>query len=231
MILTAHQPTYLPWLGFFDKVYKSEVYVLMDGVQFETNSFINRNKIYTKNGELWLTVPCLTKNHFDKTIREIEINNTINWRKKHWASLHMNYKKSAYFYLYSDFFEDMYSREWLYLNDLLEYQLEYLLEVLKIETKVIKLSQLNILSKKQELILDMCKKLDAKKFIFGALGEDYVDKNVFIKNNIDIEFQDYKHPKYNQLSEEFVSYMSIVDLLFNEGPERSMDIILGANNE
>ena len=131
MILTAHQPAYLPWLGFFEKVHKSDVCVLLDNVQFETNSYINRNKIYTPNGEVWLTVPCLTKKHMGKTIQDIKINNNIKWGKKHWMSLYMTYNKTPYFHLYADFLKEMYDRNWVNLVDMLKYQLEFIFEVLK----------------------------------------------------------------------------------------------------
>ena len=188
MILTAHQPAYLPWLGFFEKVSKSDTYVLMDSVQFETNSFINRNKICTKNGESWLTIPCLTKNHLDKTIQEIEINNTVNWRKKHWMSLYQNYNKSPYFHVYSDFFEDMYTTDWLRLNDLLEYQLHFFFDVLNIDTKVINLSELSISSKKEQLVLDMCKKLKADKFD-GVVSVEFVSSPEVLEKGWDLKVE------------------------------------------
>ncbi len=231
MILTAHQPAYLPWLGLFEKINRSDIFIIMDDVQFEKNSFINRNKIKTPQGETILTIPVLTKGHTNKTIIDMEINNTIKWRKKHWMSIYLNYKNTKYFPTFSDFFHDMYNKEWFYLNDILEYQLEFFLNTLKINTKVMSLSNLNIKSKKNDLIIDMCKLTNSNKFIFGKFGSAYVDTDLFDENGIDREYQDYKHPIYNQIGNDFLSNLSVIDLLFNEGPDKSLDIIMENINE
>ena len=101
MILTAHQPMYLLWLGLFHKIAISDVYVYLDNVQFEKNSFSNRNRIKSAQEPIWLTVPVLLKNHLKKTIKEIQIDNSRDWRRKHWKSIYLNYKKAPYFNRYS----------------------------------------------------------------------------------------------------------------------------------
>ena len=123
MILTAHQPVYLPWLGFFHKIALSEAFCYFDDVQYLKKDWNNRNKIKTLEGENWLTVPVLTKGSREKKICEIEINNSLGWRKKHWKSICFSYKKSPFFKDYSDFFEDLYKKEWGYLTELNEYML------------------------------------------------------------------------------------------------------------
>jgi hypothetical protein len=96
MIVSAHQPAYNPWLGYFHKLLLSDVFVIMDDVQFEKNSFINRNKIFQKPEGLMLTIPCNMKDYADKSIKEIEIFNDM-WKKKHLRSLSQTYSKSPYF--------------------------------------------------------------------------------------------------------------------------------------
>jgi len=225
--LSAHQPAYLPWLGLFEKINKADCFIIMDDVQFEKNSFINRNNIKTPQGETLLTVPVLMKGHINKTIRDIEINNTVKWRKKHWMSIYLNYKNTKYFSMFSDFFEDMYNREWNNLNKLLKHQMGYLLNELKIDTEILELNTFNLTSKKQDLIIDMCKSVNADKFIFGKLGSEYVDEDLFDTNNIQREYQNYNHPTYNQVGDNFISNMSVIDLLFNEGSDNSLNIIMG----
>ena len=166
----------------------------------------------------------------NKTILDMKINNTVKWRKKHWMSIYLNYKNTKYFSTFSDFFHDMYNKEWFYLNDILEYQLEFLLNTLKINTKVMNLSNLNIKSKKNDLIIEMCKLTNSNKFIFGKLGAEYVDLDLFSMNDIGSEYQDYKHPTYTQVGDDFLSNLSVIDLLFNEGPDKSLDIIMGNEN-
>ncbi|MBO0529858.1 hypothetical protein EXQ38_07935 [Clostridium botulinum] len=125
MILTAHQPVYLPWLGLFHKIALSDVYCFFDDVQYLRRDWNNRNKIKTSNGDIWLTVPVLSKGHMEKSIKDIEINNTIDWRKKHWRAIYTSYKKAPYFSKYADFFEELYKKEWYYLVELNEYMLKF----------------------------------------------------------------------------------------------------------
>lgn len=229
MILSSHQPGYLPWLGYFHKIALSDNFVILDDVQFEKNSFINRNKIKNSYGSIWLTVPVLIKGHTKKTIKEIEINNNINWKKKHWKSIYQNYKKAPYFYKYSDFFEELYKQEWKKIIDLLIYTLYFFIKELDIKTNIYQQSNLNITSSKQQLILDLCKYFNSKLFIFGVLGKNYVDRDLFKKENIKVYFQEYKHPVYPQLWQDFIENLSIIDLLFNVGKEKTKKIIMEGN--
>ena len=228
MILTAHQPVYLPWLGLFHKIALSDAFCYFNDVQYQVKDYNSRNKIKTANGAIWLTVPVLTKGYREKKIKEIEINNSIDWRKKHWKSIYLNYKKAPYFNKYANFLEETYKREWRYLVDLNEEMLKWFLEQLGIKVDYFKASELNFQSYKSELVLNMCKKLRADSYIFGALGKDYAQEENFVKNGVKIYFQDYKHPIYPQLYGEFMPYMSIIDLLFNCG-ENSLAILMSGN--
>jgi len=228
MILTAHQPVYLPWLGLFHKIALSDAYCYFDDVQYQVKDWNNRNKIKTFNGGLWLTVPVLTTGYRGKKIREIEINNSMDWKKKHWKSIYLNYKKAPFFNKYADFFEDTYKKEWRHLTDLNEYMLQWFLEQLSIKVKYSKASELNFQGYKSDLVLDMCKKLGADLYIFGALGKDYASEDKFERGGVKIYFQDYNYPKYPQLYGEFLPYMSILDLLFNCG-DKSLEILMEGN--
>ncbi|MBO0523282.1 hypothetical protein EXQ42_04315 [Clostridium botulinum] len=229
MILTAHQPVYLPWLGLFHKIALSDVYCFFDDVQYLRRDWNNRNKIKTSNGDIWLTVPVLSKGHMEKSIKDIEINNTIDWRKKHWRAIYTSYKKAPYFSKYADFFEELYKKEWYYLVELNEYMLKFFLDQLGINIKFIRQSELNFKGYKSDLVLDMCKKLEANAYIFGELGKNYADIKSFEREGIKLYFQEYNHPIYKQLWGEFISHISIIDLLFNVGSERALDIIMQGN--
>jgi hypothetical protein len=227
-VLTAHQPLYLPWLGFFHKVAMSNVYVFMDDVQFINDDYIHRNKIKGPTGGIWLTVPVLSKAHLDKTIKEIYIDNEKMWGKKHWKSIYYDYCKAPYFESYADFFERTYKKKWDRIADLDEYLLKYLFKELGISVKFIKASEQKFEGKKSERILDMCIKLGADAFIFGKMGRDYANIKDFEEKNIKVYFQDYKHPVYQQLYGKFISHLSIIDLLFCHG-EKSYNILLENN--
>lgn len=228
MILTAHQPTYLPWLGLFHKIAIADAFCYFDDVQYQKKDWNNRNTLKGPNGEFWMTVPVKSKNHFDKKVGEIEINNASKWRKKHLKSLELNYQSAPYFDHYIDFFRDCYSREWQRLSDLNEYILKWFLDVLNIKVKYYKMSEIGFNGSKNDLVLDMCRKLDATCYVFGKLGKDYADIRKFNQQGIKVYFQEYCHPIYQQLFKDFVPYLSAVDLLFNEGPN-SLDVIMKNN--
>ena len=219
MILTAHQPVYLPWLGLFQKIASADVFVIFDTVQYLPKDWMNRNKIKIKNNYLYLSVPVLDKGFLNKKIYEIKINNNLNWKKKHFKSIYINYKKAKFFKNYINFFEETYSKDWEFLSDLNSHMLSFFLKELKINVKILKASDLNLKGKKSDLVLDMCKKLNSDTYIFGEQGESYADIESFNGNGIDVVFQKYDHPIYHQIQGKFISHLSIIDLLFNCGEE------------
>ncbi len=228
MILTAHQPVYLPWIGLFHKIALADKFVFFNEVQYLPKDWMNRNKIKTATGEIWLTVPVLRKGYREHKTSEIEINNSTNWKKKHLQSILMNYRKAPFFEDYAPFFEDVYNKEWQYLADLNEHMLKWFLEHLNIKVEFLKASDFDFQGTKSDLVLDMCMQLGAKAYIFGSLGKDYAKIDDFTKAGISVIFQDYKHPTYQQMHGDFISHISVIDLLFNCGP-KSRDIIMSNN--
>lgn len=229
MILTAHQPVYLPWLGLFHKIALADKFVSFNKVQYLPKDWNNRNKIKTPTGPAWITVPVLTKGYLDKPLNEIEINNNEPWRRKHWKSICQNYKKAPYFDDYAAFFEEVYKRDWQYLAELNDFMLVWFLAVLQINTEFLQASDYDYKGKKSALVLDMCKTHKADTFIFGSMGEDYADVKAFNDAGIKVVFQKYNHPTYSQLYGEFCPWnLSVIDLLFNHGPA-SRDIIMAGN--
>ena len=121
MLVAVHQPNYLPYCGFIHKAALSDVFVILDSVQFVKGgafAWQHRNKIRTKDGSMWLTVPVLKKGRHHQSINEVRINNKFAWRRKHWKSIYENYRNTRYFSKYSDFFESVYIKEWERLIDL-----------------------------------------------------------------------------------------------------------------
>jgi hypothetical protein len=230
MIVSINQPAYLPWLGYFERIIRSDIHVVLDSVQFEKNSMINRNKIRTKEGWSWLSVPVKTKGLFGNlNINEINISTVENWQRKHWNALSLNYSKAPFFNEHQFFFNDLYQQKWESLNELIKKINLYLLDILNIKTKILYSSDFNLNSKKDLLILDICKSLNATTYISGAMGRNYIDEQIFISEKINILYQDYKHPEYRQVYENFIPFMSIIDLIFNEGPNSQK--ILMSNND
>jgi hypothetical protein len=231
MIIGILQPGYLPWLGFFEQMHRSDVFVIYDDVQYDKEGWRNRNRIKTANGIQWLTVPVHVKLTEHPLIVGTKIDNTVNWRKKHLASMKQNYAKAPFFKGYIHIFEHAYSKEWEYLVDLDIYFIAKLAECLGMGNKnIIRSSTLDLKGDRIGRLINLCKLFGADTFYEGASGKNYIDENEFLSHGIKVEFQNYQHPIYNQLYGDFIPYLSVVDLLFNHGTE-SLKILLGREGE
>ena len=195
MILTAHQIGYLPWLGLFHKIWLSDTFVSLDTTQYLTGEWMNRNKIKSHNGDEWLTVPVIRKGFLNKKAFEIRIDDSRNWRKKHFKTLCLNYKNSRYYDYYINILEKIYLKKWDFLSDLNEHILKIFLKELNIKVEFLKASDENFNGKGSDLVLDICKKLKADKFIFGSQGTNYVLESDFKENNI------HARPGFPRMSE------------------------------
>jgi len=226
MILTAHQPQYLPGLRLFDKIARADVFVYLDTVPMESSGYENRNKIKTDQGWQWLTVPVQRKGYQSTPMWMIHIDNTKPWRRKHWKTIQTSYMACNYWSDNADWLADIYLSDDTILSELNFGILLNILGKLDLDHIDIKFARdYKFKGHKSDLVLDMCKKLGATKYIFGAKGRDYAKVEDFEREGIELEFQDYKHPQYNQLHGEFIPNLSIIDLLFNEGP-KSLEILV-----
>lgn len=224
MIVAIHQPQYLPWLGYFDKIDRSDVFVLLDNVQYKKNEWQNRNRIRTAHGWQWITVPVLYK--FPQKIREVKINNRVDWKKKHLHALVYNHSKSPYFDDHRPFFKDAYNRNWEYLVDISTHMIKYLVRALGIDTKILIASDFNLRDHPTERLIDICRTVGANTYLSGVHGARYMDMEKFMQAEIKVIVQNFRHPVYDQLFRKFEPFMSVVDLLFNHGKE-SLNIIRG----
>jgi len=238
MIIAGHQPNYLPYLGFFHKITMCDIFVIVDTVQYVKRGpfgWINRNKIRTKDGWVWLTVPVLSKGKFTQDIIDTMVDNSKPWAHKHWRSIEVEYQKAPYFAEHKDYFKSLYEQKWDKLSDLNESIIRYLISAFGIKVEITKTSVIGAQGKGDELIIDMCKRLDADSYVHGKHGKDYIDPAKFVDNKINCIYQEFTHPVYKQLHalnqsgsghESFMPEMAAIDLLFNHGPE-SLKIIKG----
>ena len=226
MIVSINQPAYLPWLGYFERIAMSDLYIILDHVQYEKNSYTNRNKVRTKEGWCWLTVPLKTKGKFrDLAINKVEIDNSSKWADKHWKTMQLNYARAPFFAEHKPFFEQVYSREWPRLAGLLREITTYLLSTFEIKTRVISSSEMRSDGVKDDLVLNLCREVQATCYLSGALGRRYLRGELFSENAIKVVYQEYKHPTYTQIFPGFEPYMGAIDLLFNYGSD-SKGVIL-----
>ncbi len=229
MILTAHQPVYLPWLGLFHKIALADFFISLDHVQFLKQDWNNRNKIKARDKIEWLTVPVHRHGYMDKPLTDIEIDNQQPWQKNHWQLIRRNYERAPFYKQYEYFFEEVYKgKKWDTLVELNIFMLNWFLDELKISTKIQSSSALNLEKKKSQLIEEICLKCNANTYIFGEMGKNYADVSAFEVAGINIIFQEYIHPVYPQLYGTFTSNLGILDLLFNCGNE-SKDILMSGN--
>ena len=217
MIVSISQPAYLPWLGYFDRINKSDLAIVLDHVQIERRGVTHRNKILGQHGSIWLTVPIDKKGNFTSSINTITINQGVKWKNKHKETIRQCYSKVACFKDYFDDIASFYEQEWVLLNDLLMETSNYLLQTLKITTPLQYSTEMNVSGTKSDLILNLCKEVGASKYISGPFGREYLNRKVFDKANIEVLFHDYKYPRYDQSTSEFIPKLSILDLLFRYG--------------
>lgn len=227
MKATILQPTYLPWLGYFEMIDHVDTYVVFDHVQFVRKSWQQRNRIKTANGTVTLTVP-VKREKRETRICDIEISyDREDILLNHWKTIELAYGKARFFNNYKESFEQIYTQKFNKLRDLNVAIIKNILNILGIKRRMIFSSELNIDEKigKTNDIVNLCKKIGIT-YLYDAKGaEDFIDVSIFEKDNITIQFQNYEHPNYSQLwNNDFVPYLSVVDLLFNEG-EQSLEII------
>jgi len=229
MKVAIHQPNFLPWLGYFNKIKESDLFVFLDDVQFERGkTFTSRSKIIANNQELWLTIPTKNKSEL-KNINEIEVDNPLLWKKKHLKTIEMNFKKSVYFNSVYSLIEQVYMQDSTLLIDYNIPLITSIANSLNLETKFINSSSLQESHDKQawEKILSILKETNTKTYISGS-GEGskrYVNQSDLTANGINLKWQEFNHPTYPQLHGEFISHLSIIDALFNVGFEGVKKII------
>ena len=221
MTVSIHQPNYLPWLGFFDKIKRSDAFVVFDNVQYPRSKghFGNRNKIKIHNGSKWLTVPVEGKSEM-KNFNQIKYKNS-NWKEEHLRLIDQFYRKSKYYKMYIEDFKDEFNKDYDNLSDFNTNLIRYFLYELDIDTSVYKSSELV----KEDLsgadrIMSILKECKATKYITGSGpgSKRYINEDDFKNAGIELEWQDYKPIEYTQLNGEFIPYMNVLDLLFNKGP-------------
>lgn len=231
MIVSIAQPAYLPWLGYFDRIVKSDLHIVLDTVQMERNtktSFTMRNRVRAAAGPVWLTVPVRrATDEREALICNARIDGS-HWARKHWQTLSHSYRHAPGYDVARSMLEPLYQREWTLLNELLSASTTRLLAALGIETPLIHAGEFDVHSCKSQLVLDLCRAAGASTYLSGPFGRDYLDLADFERAGIAVVFHDYAHPVYTQIHGGFEPYMSVADLLFNHGAA-SRDILLLGN--
>ena len=224
MRVTILQPSYLPWLGFFEQMTRSDKFVLLDDVQYTRRDWRNRNKVRVKEGWVWLTVPVQQKSRFSQRLLETRIDNSVSWRRKHLETLRQHYCKAPFFEKYFPRCQQIYEKDWEFLFDLCLETIQFLKEEMGIETPLLRSSEMKLSGEKTERLVSICRELGATHYLSGESGSDYISQEDFSNQGIELEYQNYEHPVYPQRYPGFVPHLSTIDLLFNCG-EQSLSIL------
>ena len=216
------QSNYIPWKGYFDLISSVDEFILYDTAQFTKNDWRNRNKIKTSGGLLWLSIP--VRHRFGQLIQDTTIRDST-WGRTHWRSLSQAYAKAAYFKMYKSAFEELYkkcSAESKLSNVNFQF-IKQVCAILGIETTITWSRDYRLVDGQTKRLVDLCKQLGASEYISGPAATNYIESDLFARENIKLTYIDYSgYPEYPQLYPPFEHGVSILDLIFNTGPEAKM---------
>lgn len=222
-IVTIHQPQYFPWLGYFDKLSRADVFVSLGDVQFIKNEYKNRTRVKGAGGVQWLTVP--VHYHLGQTFAEVRPADEQPWRKKHIDTLRACYGKTPHFARYETEVSALLSQPWDSLDTLSRATVDFCCKALGIKVPAFCSSDIADKSDDQtQRLVDICKHFGATHYLSGPSGREYLREDTFVAAGIAVIYHDYKHPTYQQRFGDFAPYLSVLDLLCNCG-EQSLAVL------
>ena len=228
-VVTIHQPDFLPWMPFFNRIISCDLFIVLDSVQYVRRGWHNRVKIKSPNGINWLTVPVNSKNKFTQELRNTEIDNSTKWKSKHLGLLLQCYGRSKYFDIVFPILEQVYSNEHRLLIDLNMELTNAILKFLEISSSILFSSEYSAIGTKNNLLIALLKEVRATDYLSGLGARNYLEESLYNKNKINVTWQDYTPPIYLQAPEnEFIPGLSIIDCLFHCGGTKTRELIESA---
>lgn len=225
MVVGIHQLHYLPWLRYFHKIACSEVFVVLDNIQYNKNGYQNRNRIKTPQGPLMLSVPVFDR--FAQSLDTVQIDNKRNWAAKHWRGIEQNYRRAPFFDSCAPALREFYLQPWETLNALNRAMLPYFLDALGISTPIRYSSEMDAPGEATTRLVNLIRAAGGSAYLTGAYAlEAYLDATELAAAGIALEIQTWKSVEYPQAHGPFVPDLSIVDLLMHCGPQ-SRSVLLG----
>lgn len=214
------QSNYIPWKGYFDLIHFVDEFILFDDMQYTRRDWRNRNRIKTRNGVQWLTIPVESKNKYHQKIKDTVVSD-LQWGKRHWQSIVHNYARAPYFPRYQETFEGLYLGIQEPFLSLVNYSfLTACCDLLGIRTKLSWSMDYHLVEGKTERLVGLCKQMGATEYLSGPSAKGYIDEALFQAEGIQVRYLDYSgYPEYEQLFPPFEHAVSVIDLIFNTGPE------------
>jgi hypothetical protein len=226
-MVVIHQPDFVPYLGFFHRFLHADSYIALDHVQFvhSNRSWTHRDKIKAEQGAKWLTLS-VKKSPRDTAINQIELSADTNWRQDNLRLLEQNYRDTPFYDELMPEIERLYGQPFQMLRDFNMASIEMLMDLLDVRIPWVWSSSLDPVGTKNELLVDLLKKASATHYLSGVGARDYFDPLPFAKAGIEVIWQDFTHPVYaQQFGDDFVPYLSTLDVLFNHGITTSREIL------
>lgn len=216
------QPSYIPWRGYFDQIRRADVFVFYDDVQYDKHGWRNRNQIKTTQGKQWITIPVHSKGVTDGiNIKDVRIDWSKSWRKKHLNALTFAYSKAPFFESYQPWLESVYNREDEFLAD---FTIDTTIELARLlgisDTRFLRSSELpNLRGDKTDRVIDVLERVGATHYICGPSASSYMEPEKFDEAGIPFEYMEYNYPEYPQLHPPYDPFVTILDLLFTMGED------------
>jgi len=225
-VVVVHQPDFMPYLGFFDRLLKADIYVVFDNVQYVRSSrgWTSRDKIKTRNGTKWISVST-QKAPRDTAINKILLSKDDSWREDNLNLLRENYRKSPFYDEIMPYVVKLYGFHCERMMDFNLESIKMLMKLFDIQIDVVMASDLEPVGKSNTLIIDIMKKLNCKKYLSGIGAKDYYVPELYEEAGIEVIWQDFEHPIYKQQYDGFIPYLSSIDMLFNCGIKKSREML------
>jgi hypothetical protein len=212
------QSNYIPWRGYFDFIDSVDLFVFHDDLQYTKNDWRNRNRIVTPAGLRWLTVPVSYK-HVEQKIDEVPIDYSQKWASSHIQQLSAHYRRAPFFGDYIHGFAGIVNEPFTSISELNVAVCKWIMQVLKIRTPICMSRELALSGKKSERLIDLLTKVRGTTYVSGPSASAYLDLDLFRRHGIRVEYKSYDYPEYSQTQRGFSPAVSVLDLLFNTGPE------------
>lgn len=217
MIVTIHQPNLFPWLGFFDKMRKADVFVLLDSVPYTKGGYQNRTQIKGPNGVTWMTVPVISKGLLGQLTGDVLMMPQILWRRNHLLTLENYYRKTPFFDVVMPNLVELYNNSTENLNEFAIPGIDWIRSHLQIGTRLVKSSELKVSGSGSKLLLDIVQSLRGTSYLSGPSGRNYLDLKIFDVAGIGVEFHSFMQFEYPQNNLPFIGGLSSLDYLFHKG--------------
>jgi hypothetical protein len=216
------QSNYIPWRGYFDLMNSVDEFILFDDVQYTRRDWRNRNTIKAATGAIWLTIPVEVKGKYSQQIKDTIVIDG-KWAREHWRSIVYNYSKAPYFSEYKELFEELYlGIEERFLSQINFRFITAICRILGINTTLSWSMDYQLIGDQTERLTNLCKQANATSYLSGPRAKAYLDEEMFSRQGIELSYMDYSsYGEYRQLYPPFKLHVSIIDLIFNEGPDAS----------